>query len=159
MEPNEIIQRITKFVSVCSAAVTVREVCGGTGLPFDTVRELLPLLAQNGILRIVEGSDNLAQYTMPSGVPVIEAPKEPYVSAEAKWSAEARARGIAEYKRTHPEETVAPPKAFEPSVAEVQAQIDANAAKTFKPLTPEEQKWLEYTRTLNPANPQAFVKY
>ena len=112
MEPNEIIQRITKFVSVCSAAVTVREVCGGTGLSFDTVRELLPLLSQNGILRIVAGADNLAQYTLPSGIPVLEPPKEPYVSAEQKWNAAARAAGLARYRREHPEENVAPPKAL-----------------------------------------------
>jgi hypothetical protein len=159
METQEIIQRITKFISVCSAAVTVREVCGGTGLSFDTVRELLPLLAQNGILRIVEGADNLAQYTMPSGVPMLEPPKAPYVSAEAMWNAEARAAGLARYRREHPEETVAPSKAFEPTDADVQAIIDAEASKKREPLTAEEQKWLEYTRTLKPANPQEFLKH
>ena len=159
MEPNEIIQRITKFVSVCSAAVTVREVCGGTGLSFDTVRELLPLLSQNGILRIVAGADNLAQYTLPSGIPVLEPPQAPYVSADAKWSAEQRARGIAEYRRTHPEESAPQQtRTLEPTDAEVQAQIDAQSSKKREPLTAEDERWLNEARSRRTFNPQEFLK-
>lgn len=146
-------KRILKFVGVCEASVTHREICGGTGLQFDVVRELLPALVAAGALRIVEGSENLAQYRLAGFTPAPPAPKEPYIHPDVKWSNEQRARVLTEEAAKRP---VPAPRRPEPSDAEVDAVIAAEKATT-RPLTEAERRELAASRDRRPVNPQAFI--
>lgn len=149
-------KRIVAFVRACSAAVTHREICGGTGLHFDVVRKLLPALVQSGDLRITEGSESFAHYRLASFTPVPPAPKEPYIHPETAWSNAARERVLAQEAAKRP---VPAPRQPEPTDAEIDQMIAADDAKqTTIVLTAEERRWLDEARTRRPVNPQAFLR-
>ena len=154
MDTNEI-KKVYAFLSH-SRNVTRKEIASGSGVSWEAVDVIMKALVAAGEVTRVGAEDNLATYSSKTFVPA--PPPARLAQTEAEWSAEQRARGIAEYKKLHPEET-APQQTRtpEPTDAEVQRVIDAGAPKPLI-LSDDERKWLDRTRSLNPANPQEFLK-
>ena len=155
MEPNDV-KKVRKFLEI-SCPVTRNEIASGTGLSRDEVAAILAAVVPTGeIIRGGAPQDNYATYTLrDKPTPVVST--ESSISAESKWNDEQRARAIREFRAQHPEESVRPTPAPKITDADVQAAMDANAPKPLI-LSEDDRKWLEYTRTLKPANPQQFLK-
>ena len=145
-------KRIIRFVGVCSASVTQREISGGTGLGLETVISLLPVLVQSGALRIVSGEQNLAQYRLAGFTPVPPAPPVPYIRPEVKWNNEQRARELAKDAVNRPK----PMPRYKPSDSAVDAALREKA--TVRPLTDAERKELAASRDRLEINPNMFLR-
>ena len=98
---------------------SLAEIAGGLGL--DRSGWFSPCsnnfhTASGDIVGTTAGMSNTQTYRSANAPAPVAAPVvEPYQSAESKWTAEARARGIAEYNAAHPAEMLPPPCA--PSAA------------------------------------------
>ena len=154
MDTNDI-KKVYGFLSH-SRNVTRKEIASGCGISWEAVDTIMRALVAAGEVERVGTEDNLATYSSKTFVPA--PPPVRRAQTEAEWNAEQRAAGIARYKREHPEES-APQQTRtpEPTDAEVQRVIDAGSPKPLI-LSDDERKWLDRTRSLNPANPQEFLK-
>jgi hypothetical protein len=151
-------QKVLAFLRVChlTDGLTYREVAGGTSLPIADVKAALERLVAAGDVKHTDVPEpNYRRYSLTAIVPEVPAPSPDKRSKEQIWSDNAYARVRAEEAAKLPP----PTPRYEPTDAEVQAAMDAEAArKAAAVLTPEQREFLRLTEGRVPRNPQAFVK-
>lgn len=135
--------------------LTARELSGGLQLPIEEVRSAVESLLTAAVIRAVDASlpANFQRYVPASATVAAPAPPEqPWRSTAEIWAAEARARGLAEWKRNHPRPE--PPKRYEPTEQEIESEL---AKKKVEPLSAAEyEESLRRPRHIN--NPQLFIQ-
>lgn len=139
--------RVQKFLVNGGRDLRAKEIASGTNISLDIVEEILKTVVAAGEV-IKVGEANFAFYNL-VGATAPEAPTpEPYVSRETLWSAEQRARVLAEEKAKQPK----------PEPRRVITDADIVIPPAPAPLSKSEREFLEVsTKNRRGANPQAFI--
>ena len=142
-------QQVLKFIQSGPAdGTTALEIGGGTGLPRETVSEILAgVVASGEVIKIGDLNTAVYRAVQPSFVPV--EPTVPFVSAEAKWNAEAQARERAKMEAQRPK----------PEPDRIPKLDGIILPEPVKPLTEAERKDYEIShRNRRPIiNPNAYL--